>query len=95
MLPDIPAETMAEANKVAKKAFAWRAREDERHWRSMYPGESLDKILAYYDFDYGEAYCFAAWAACEVLSRHGFPSINEKCAYVFWDGEHIEFEEYQ
>ena len=86
---EIPVVVMAEANLVARKAFLWRSREDERYWKQAYPDEgSLDKIIAYHDLDYGEAYDFASWAAKVVFRRHGFCCIEE-VADIFWDDEVI------
>ena len=94
-MPQIPGAVLAEVQIVARKAFRHAERLLERDWRARF-GRRWALSDAYYnaDEDYGEAYCFATWAAGEVLCRHGFPDIDEKHAYVHFDGERIEFEPY-
>jgi len=89
MLPAIPDAVMAEAIKVARKAFRWHARGLERYWKSVHPERPLDKIIAYHDLDYGDSYCFASWAANVVFLRAGFAISDDD---IIYDGDIIELD---
>ena len=94
-LPAIPGSVLAEMQVVAKKAYRHAERLLEREWRVRFGRRWVySDGYAGSDEDYGEAYAFASWAAEEALRRRGFPDIEEKYAYLFWDGERIEFDEY-
>ena len=92
-MPPIPGPALAEVQLFAKKAFKHAARELERKWFAWW-GKGLEEEFSARDEDYGDAYSFAAWAARQVLALHGFPDIDDKYAFVYWDGERVEFEEY-
>lgn len=92
MLPNIPDEVMVEAELFAKKAFAWQARDLERYWRGCF-GSRWREEYTNRDMDYGDAYCFASWAAGEVFKRHGFNCLEEVCD-IMWTGDRLDFDEY-
>lgn len=90
----IPAEVMAEVQVVARKMFKHWSRILEREWRQRFGRRwAYSDGYAGSDEDYGDAYAMAAWAAEEILRRHGFPDI-ERVAEVYWEGEQIIVEEY-